>query len=142
MQDHIITPLGKRAFGMSFKRFISKEKPKLLTLNEHHNVVLFGVYGDENNRDRLVGYCLLFGGAPIIHHYTRYVSLSYSEPTDIRTRQMRVLFDDQYVRLTRVGVGVFDYLWICRKNVPQQLEVDVADHAAHTRFKRAWRDGM
>lgn len=120
---------------------MSRERPKLITLCTHHQIVLFGVNGDEGDRDRPVGYCLLFGGAPTIRYYTRYLGVSYSEPTDIRARQMRVIFDDPNVRLTRFGVGTFDYLWSCRKQTPQQQQLDVADHAVAQHFGGSWKDG-
>lgn len=140
--DHIITPLGVRAYCVRVKGLVSNETPKLLTLREHHNVVLYSINGSSTERDRLVGYCLLFSGAPMVHYYTRYTSLSYSEPADLRTRQMRVIFDDPNVRLLRFGVGTFDYLWVCRKRTDKQTQVDVADHAAYVRHLGSWKDGM
>ena len=142
MHNYIFTALGRRAIALRVKDFVSNERPKLLALCEHHQIVLLGVYGDEDGRERLVGYCLLFTGAPTIHHYTRYASFSYSEPQDIKTRQMLVIFDDPVIRLTRMGVGVFDYLLACRKITDEQLEIDAGDHAGQQLFKHAWRDGM
>ena len=143
MHDFIITPLGPRAYALRIKSIIADEEPKLETLKEHNNLVLLSVLGScVGKNDRHLGYVVLFSGAPAIHHYTRYTSFSYSEPTELRTREMRVLYDDQYVRLARFGVHVFDYLWTCRKRVDEQVQVDVADHASATIFAGAWRDGM
>jgi len=103
--------------------------------------MLFGVYGRTSERDRLLGYCLMFSGAPRIHHNPRYCSFSYSGQTDIKQRQVRFIFEDDYVRVARFGVGTFDYLWLCRKQTPEQLDVDVADHVAHQQFKDTWKDG-
>ena len=113
-----------------------------MVLHEHEQVVLFGVYGHDNERDRLVGHVLMFSGAPITHHYTRYCSLSYSEPTDLKFRQMRVLFDDDDVRLLRFGMGTFDYLWLVKKRTEQQMAVAMADHAAHEFYSRIWKEGL
>ena len=142
MHNYIFTALGPRALALKVLDFVTNEQPKLLTLCDHQQVILMGVYGDDNGRERLVGYCLLFSGAPTLHHYTRYAALSYSDPQDIRTRQMLVIFDDDVVRLARFGVGVFDYLWVCRKSTEEQFTIDAADHAQHLLFSGAWRDGM
>jgi len=142
MHDLIIMPLGPRALALKTKDFVSGEQPKLMTLCDHQQIVLMGVYGDANGRERLVGYCLLFSGAPTLHHYTRYSGLSYSEPQDIRTRQMLVIHDDDVVRLARFGVGVFDYLWVCKKFVEDQFTIDAADHAQHLLFRETWKDGI
>ncbi len=142
MHQHIITTLDQRAMALKIKDFVSGEKPKLLSLCEHDQLILFGVYGDEAGRERQVGYCLLFSGAPTVHHYTRYCSFSYSDAQDIHTRQMLVIHDDDDTRLLRFGIGTFDYLWCCRKATQTQFEVDLADHAQHRQFSGAWRDGM
>lgn len=142
LHDYIITPLGHQAYCLRMKTLVSGEQPKLLVLRQHHTLVLFGVYGSNDRRDRLVGYCLVFSGAPWIHHNPRYISFSYSEATDIRMRQVRFIFEDENVRLSRFGVGVFDYLWLCRKQTDQQTDVDVADHIAHKQFAGTWKDGV
>lgn len=142
MHDNIFTALDRQAIALRVKGFVSNEQPKLLTLCQHHQIVLSGVYGDERGRQRLVGYCLLFSGAPTIHHYTRYLSVSYSEMSDIRSRQLKVIYDDSEVRLARMGMGVFDYLWVCRRLTEEQLEIDAGDHAAYQMFRQSWRDGM
>lgn len=144
LDDYLVTVLGQdqRALVLRFKDFVSDEKPKLMTLCEHDQLVLSGVYGVGSGRERLVGYCLLFSGAPTLHWHTRYTGISYSELEDIRTRQMLVVFDDPNVRLIRFGVGVYDYMFCCRKTIPTQLDVDLADHQQHQQFSGAWRDGM
>jgi len=141
MYSHIFTALGRHAIALRFKNFVSNERPKLLTLCEHHQINLMGVYGEGADRERLVGYCLLFSGAPTIHHYTRYLGVSYSEVQDIRGRQLKMLYDDDDVRLARMGMGVFDYLLVCRKLTEEQLEIDAPDHAAYHMFKHSWKDG-
>ena len=142
MHDNIMTQLDRRAIALRVKCFVADEQPKLLTLCEHDRLILSGVYGDAAGRERLVGYCLLFSGAPTVHHYTRYCSLSYSEPQDIKQRQMLVIHDDDHIRLLRFGIGTFDYLFCCRKSTPEQFEVDLPDHVQHQQFSGAWRDGM
>lgn len=111
-------------------------------LSEHEQILLFGVYGHDNDRDRLVGHVLLFSGAPITHYYPRYYSLSYSEPTDLKFRQLRILFDDDDVRLLRFGMGTFDYLWLVKKRTAHQATVPLADHAAHEFYSRLWKEGL
>ena len=142
MHDYIVTILDRQAMALRIKGFVANERPKLLTLCEHDQLILSGVYGDAAGRERLVGYCLLFSGAPTIHYHPRYTSLSYSDAQDIRTRQMLVIYDDDDTRLLRFGIGTFDYLWCCRKATEEQFEVDLADHAQHRQFSGAWRDGM
>ncbi len=134
--------MGQSSYAVLQKRFVGKEKPHLASLHEHENVVLFCVNGQEGGRNRPVGYVLMFSGAPIIHGYTRYVSLSYSEPTDVKFRQMKVLYDDAAVRLLRFGVGVFDYLWIVRHKMDQQHSAPVADHAAYEFYAKLWKQGI
>ena len=141
MYEYIFTELDRHAFALRYKGLISGEKPKLITLCEHQQIMLMGVHGDDGERERMVGYCLLFSGAPTIHHYTRYVSISYSEIQDIRSRQLKLIYDDAEVRLARMGMGTFDYLWLCRKATERQLEVDAPDHAAYQLFREAWKDG-
>lgn len=140
--DLIVTPLGNRAYFLKVKGFVSNESPQLFTLREHDNITLFSVSGCGSVKDRDLGYVLLFGGAPFVHHHTRYVALSYSEAEDVRTRQMKVIYDDDYIRLTRFGIQVFGYLLTCRKRTQEQLNVDVADHVAANLFANAWRDGF
>lgn len=142
MHDYIFTALGRQALALRTKSFVSNEQPKLISLCEHHQINLMGVYGDERGRERQVGYCLLFTGAPTIHHYTRYVGVSYSEVTEIKSRQLKVIFDDDDVRLARMGVGTFDYLLLSRRLLDEQMEIDAPDHASYQMFKKAWRDGM
>lgn len=134
--------MGRRAYCLRVKDLVSTEEPKLLVLREHHTLHLYGVYGHTKERDRLVGYCLVFSDAPRIHHNPRYCSFSYSAPTDVRMRQVRFIFDDEYIRLARFGAGVFGYLWLCRKQTDQQTDVDVADHIAHKQFSGTWKDGV
>jgi hypothetical protein len=138
----IVTPLGNRAYFLKVKGLVSGEKPQLFSLREHDNITLFNVASYGTRKDRDLGYVLLFSGAPFVHHHTRYVALSYSEAEDVRTRQMKVIYDDDYVRLTRFGIQVFGYLLTCRKRTQEQLNVDVADHVAANMFANAWRDGI
>jgi hypothetical protein len=142
LHDHVIAPVGRQAYCVRLKCFVGKERAKLLSLQEHQNVILFGVYGDDRKRDRLVGYCLMFMGAPIIHRFTRYCSFSYSEPTDIRYRQVKVIYNDEFVRLLRLGVGTFEYFLVCRKSTDEQLQTGAADAATHLQFSGTWKDGM
>lgn len=135
-------PVGHQAYCVRVKRFVGKEKPKLLELCGHENVLLLGVYGADARRDRLIGYAMVFAGAPIIHRITKYCTFSYSEPTEIKHREVRVIYDDEFVRLLRFGMGVFDYMLVCRKSTDEQLQVEVADLASHIRFSGSWKDGM
>ncbi|KKN14799.1 hypothetical protein LCGC14_0992490 [marine sediment metagenome] len=141
-QDYVVQMLGQRAVALRFKDFVSDERPKLLSLCEHDQLILLGVYGEGGGRERLVGYCLLFSGAPTLHWHTRYAGISYSPLEEIKTRQMLVIYDDPNVRLLRFGVGCYDYLFCSRKQVDEQMEADLADHQQHQQFSRAWRDGM
>jgi len=141
MHNHIFTEITPRCIGLKVKELTATERPKLLSLCQHHTIVLFGVYGDEKGRERLVGYCMLFSGAPTVHHYTRYISVSYSELSDIRSRQLKLIYDDDDIRLARLGMGDFDYLWLCRKLTEEQLDVDMPDHASYQLFREAWKDG-
>jgi len=124
------------------KKFVGGETPRLLVLHEHENVILFGVYGHDSDRDRLVGHVLVFSGTPTTHHYPRYCSLSYSEPTDLKFRQMRILFDDDDVRFLRFGMGTFDYLWLVKARTEEQTNAPFADHTAHEFYSRLWKKGL
>jgi hypothetical protein len=132
--------MGSSAYVMKEKMFIEQEKPHLVSLHEHENVMLFGVNGQVKGRNRLVGYALIFSGAPFLHYYTRYIGLSYSDANEIKFRQMQVLYDDPTVRLLRFGIGVFDYLWEVRHRVPEQHQVPVADHAAYELYSKLWKE--
>ena len=140
--NETVIQIDHNAYVIKIKNFVGKENPVMEAIQQHGTVVLNKIIGREMSRDRTVGYCLLFSGVPTIHHYTRYCSLSYSEPTDIRFRQMRVLYDDQYIRFTRFGMGAFDYLWQVRHRLPQHHEIPAADHAAYQHYERTWKKGI
>jgi hypothetical protein len=142
IHEYILTALGPHAFVIKTLDFVTNEQPKLMTLCDHQQVILMGVYGDDSGRERLVGYCLMFSGAPTLHYHSRYIGLSYSDAQDIRTRQMLVIFDDTITRLARFGLGTFDYLWACKKETDEQFTIEAADHAQHKQFSGSWRAGM
>lgn len=140
--EYVMAPLGEQAYALRCRRFVGGETPKLLTICEHQNITLFGVYGVAQ-KERHLGYCLFFTGTPIVRYYTRYIHVFYSEPADVRTREWSVLHNDKTVRLIRVGIGTFDYEWLCRREVPQQTQIPLADHAVATCPTIGnWKDGM
>ena len=138
---HMVSLVSHEVFCVKVRNFAHNEIPQSTTLLEHGPTLLLGIQG-KSKRDRLVGYCLLHEPGATVHQYTSYCSLSYSEPGDVKFREPEVIFDDDFVRLYKFGVGVFDYFLGTRKRLAQQNVDGIADATAHLKFAGAWKDGI
>ena len=118
-------------------------------LVQHGNLRLIGVFARSKRlRERRLGYVLEFSGRPIIHSYTWFVALSYTEATDVRRKPLRYLYNDENVRLARAGIGVdrggiqaFDY-WIGYRDKERRHDEEGASGSVATHTAGGWRDGL
>jgi len=141
LEDLFIRKLDYAGYCLRTKPLITGESPKLVSACEHQNVLLMHVYGENEERQRHIGYVLLFAGAPSLYWFPRYITVSYSPKEEVLFRQARVIYNDQYVRLFRFGVGTFDYLMCCRKRTEAQLEEGWPDSSVFTHFQKSIDDG-
>lgn len=142
LDQYIITRLDRQGFVIKVKPFTHDEKAVCYVEKQHGNLMVVVIKGKNKRRERMVGYYLLYAGRPIIHQYTNYLAVCYSEPTDVRYREVLVVHSDEYTRLYRAGVGVFDYFWGCRKKSQLHHQAGMPACATYLKFAGAWRDGM
>lgn len=135
---------------LRLKRVLYEETLQVRNLAQHGLVHLVGVIArTKRGRERMLGYCMLFHGRPIVHAYTWYVALSYTEPEDVRRKALRFLYSDDNLRLARVGFGVqqedgmtaFDYLITYRGREAHHDDVG-SSGAVATQTANVWRDGL
>ena len=136
-----IRKLDYASYCLSTKPLLSGERPVLVSAREHQNTLLMHAYGDNNERQRHIGYVLLFAGAPSLYWFPRYMALTYSSTYEAVFRQAKVIYNDAYVRLFRMGVGTFDYLWCCRKRTDDQLSEGWPDSSVSVHYHKAIDDG-
>jgi hypothetical protein len=141
--EYVITRLGSQGFVLKAKPFTHNEVPICHTYKQHGKITMAVVKGRSKRRsERMVGYYLLYTDRPVISLYPNYLAISYTPLEDVRYKAMEVIHSDDHTRLLKFGIGVFDYLWACRKKSPLHHQEGMPQCAAHLRFKKSWRDGM
>jgi hypothetical protein len=136
---HVIGALTPGLFGIRIRPLATDEQlePDVLV---DQGIMLVQLNGAAARNKRIAGYCLLYEGAAIVHQYTSYITLSYSDPNEIKFREPKVVYDDSWVRLLRFGLAPHDWFLGCRKKTEMQ-NVDLSASAAHQRFSGGWKDG-
>ncbi len=115
------------------------------TIKQHGDTVsLLGVYGRsvKFDRERLLGYLLLFIGTPIIHAYTWFVALMYTDEDDVRRKDPDPIATDDHIRLYKAGIGTCDYLLVYKAKTRAHDEAGFSDGATHLETADNWRDGL
>lgn len=141
LEAGVIWDLDRRTFCLQCKSRALDEQFDLRMLTQHGDVGLLKVVGTKGRRERLVGYGLIYGGYPYIHHDPEYVVLSYSEAEDVRRRDVTVIYNDRNCRLIKAGVGTADYMWVSRMAAPSGLNFNLPDAKTHRMFSKVWKDG-
>ncbi len=125
------------------------EEPVIKNLVQHGSLRLLGVLGrSRRQRERRLGYILEFSGNPIVHSYTWFVALAYTDAEDVRRKQLLFLYNDENIRLARAGIGVekdgiqaFDY-WIGYRDKNQHRNEEGASGSVAIHTAGGWRDGL
>lgn len=115
------------------------------TIRQHGDVIsLVGVYGKSSrfDRERLLGYILLFVGNPIVHAYTWYVTLCYSDEENVCRKDLDPILTDDNIRLLKVGIGACDYMFLYKSKTKKHDESGFSDGAAHLMTADNWKDGI
>jgi hypothetical protein len=131
----IISELEAKVFVLKITEKTSKDKIVLVTLFYDKNVWLAGIYA-RNIKDKLIGYCVTYTGAPVIKWFPAYLSIIYSK--DISRRDPEVTYNDVNIRTLKFDD---DFLLVCRKHVPEHTTDKLPDAAVYLQFKGIWKDG-
>ena len=113
-------------------------------LVERENVILYEVvgYNKRKGRKRSLGYCFLYLGNPYVHDHTWYLAVCYSPEDKIGHKDWIVLYADHSVRLVRVGMGDFDYMFAYRGKTTYHDEQGFSDGAVRLKTAAEWKDGL
>jgi len=136
---------GDNGFVLKLKTLAHDEELNTKTLQQHGDIIsLIGVYGKAPNfqRERLLGYILLYIGTPVIHSHPWYLGICYSGEDDIRRKDPTPLLSDDNVRFFKVGIGVFDYLLTYKARTKEHDEAGFSDGATHLETAADWKDGL
>jgi hypothetical protein len=141
IENDIITDTGEHTFSLKMKNLGFNEIFKLKFLEVREKIALVGVFGHAKDlgRDRILGNILLYTGEPYIHQYPFYLGVAYSEPTDVRRKEPKLIYEDEHVRLFRAGVGTIDYFFAYRNRMPMHDEIGRSDGAAYKKILDIWK---
>jgi hypothetical protein len=116
----------------------------LRLLIERQKVALIGVSSWDNqlNKERGIGYIVLKEGDPIVHLYTFYVTLAYSDITQIGSKSPELLYQDRYLSMLKFGIGSVDYMFGYRKKRKTSHDLEnTSSGSVHAEVVDAWKDG-
>ena len=135
---------GDNSFVFKLKNLAFNEYFVIHPRVRRSKVVLFEVCGHAKDldRDRFLGIILLFSDNPIIHSYTFFTALSYSDPREIRKRNPKLLYENNKIRFYRVGVGTFDYFLGYKDRKLIHDDTNQSDGALYLEMLSKWQDGM
>lgn len=137
----MIIEVGPNCYALKIHNLSFNEEYKCQFLIERDKVMLIGIYGDSKEFDRLryLGTILLFIGEPLVHSYPLYVVVAYSDPTDVRRKEPKLIYSDEFVRFLRAGIGSFDYMLCYRNRRPFHDEIGQSDGAAYKQALDVWK---
>lgn len=143
-KEEFITKVCDGCYTLRLKNTAHDEEFAFRVATEHSNVILSQVLGvsKERDRERTLGYCLVYSGNPIVHDYTWYTGVFYSPPLEIKQKEWEIIYDDNLIRLSRAGIGVFDYLLTYRKKSTEHDMVGLSDGSVHLYTADSWKDGI
>jgi hypothetical protein len=113
-------------------------------LTERENVMLYQVLGyhKREGRKRLLGYCFLYLGTPIIHDHTWYLCVAYSQAEQTGYKDWNVLYADPSIRLVQAGIGDIDYFLTYRGKTEEHDKRGLSDGAVRMATRENWKDGL
>ena len=116
----------------------------LIPLVVRRCVVLIGMYGVEPDLDRkrLLGYVFLFVGSPTVYPYTFFLTLCYSNPNSIGSKQPTLIYCDKSLYMFKFGMGKIEYFFGYRDRRKEHDLEGTSTGSMHKETSKAWRDGM
>ena len=120
------------------------EQLRTEVLTERENVILYQVIGYHKRKShkRLLGYCFLYLGNPIIHYHTWYLGVAYSPAEHTGHKDWSVLYADSSIRLVQAGIGDIDYFLTYRGKTDEHDKRGLSDGAVRMATRKIWKDGL
>ncbi len=130
---------------LKLKSLAHDEELSTRTIQQHGDTIsIVGVYGKAPNfqRERLLGYIVLYVGTPYVHSHPWYVGIAYSGEDDVKRKDPTPLIADDNIRFYKAGIGVYDYLLCYKARTREHDEAGFSDGATHLQTKDDWKDGL
>jgi len=144
LEEKFLSKIEKGCYAFRLQPVGHGEEFRVKVLAEKENIILYGVYGYNSKKgtDRQIGYCFIYLKNPFVHDHTWYCAVCYSDPEAISQKDWRVIYTDDQVRLTQIGIGQFEYLFAYRRKTDYHDEQGYSDGAVRLETADNWKDGL
>ena len=144
MEEKFLSKVTPGCYALKMLPLGHEEEFRTEVLVERETIILYEVvgYNKSKSRKRSLGYCFLYTGKPYVHDHTWYLAVCYSSKDKIGHKDWIVLYADHNVRLVRVGMGNFDYMFAYRGKTVYHDEQGFSDGAVRLETRDNWKDGL
>lgn len=138
-----LTNTGLNALVLKTRNLSFNEVFHLDVVVSKKKIALLKVFGfaKKFERNRPLGYIIVFEGTPIVHNYTFFAGLSWGDSTAIGRKEPKIIYTDQDVRMFRLGIGGTDYLFGYRHKRKEHDQIG-SDGIVHNDMATSWKDGF